>query len=237
MDEAHKSRYSVHPGADKMYADLRSVFWWPGMKKDIALYVAKCLTCSKVKAKLHRPYAFTLALVWQLLKFFMAANVVLLFVGVKLENLKLMVRSYFKKRLTALLKSAKIYSLLVIVKRVMRISIGNLLSLMLVIVFYSKLDLPSELSNIHRVFHVSNLKKCFAEGNFQLPLDEVRIEETMHFVERPVEIMDHKDKVTKLSSLPLVKVRWESKQGADFTWEREDQIKEKYPHLFAIAIL
>ncbi|XP_076919344.1 uncharacterized protein LOC143580112 [Bidens hawaiensis] len=52
-DEAHKLRYSVHPGADKMYTNLRSVFWWPGMKKDIALYVAKCLTCSKVKAEHH----------------------------------------------------------------------------------------------------------------------------------------------------------------------------------------
>ena len=51
MIEAHKSRYSIHPGADKMYQDLRSKYWRPGKKKDIALYVAKCLTCSKVKAE------------------------------------------------------------------------------------------------------------------------------------------------------------------------------------------
>ncbi|GJZ27665.1 putative ribonuclease H-like domain-containing protein [Tanacetum coccineum] len=50
MDEAHKLRYSVHPGADNMYHDLRDVYWWPGMNKDIAIYVNKCLTCSKVKA-------------------------------------------------------------------------------------------------------------------------------------------------------------------------------------------
>ncbi|HVQ00532.1 MAG TPA: RNase H-like domain-containing protein, partial [Candidatus Thermoplasmatota archaeon] len=55
MDEAHKSRYSIHPGADKMYFDLRSVYWWPGMKKDIALYVGKCLTCAKVKAEHQKP--------------------------------------------------------------------------------------------------------------------------------------------------------------------------------------
>ncbi|GJV23405.1 putative reverse transcriptase domain-containing protein [Tanacetum coccineum] len=55
MDEAHKSRYSVHPGADKMYYDLRDMYWCPGMKKDIALYVSKCLTCSKVKAEHERP--------------------------------------------------------------------------------------------------------------------------------------------------------------------------------------
>ncbi|GJY06390.1 putative reverse transcriptase domain-containing protein [Tanacetum coccineum] len=51
MDEAHKSKYSVHPGADKMYYDLRDMYWWPGMKKDVALYVSKCLTCLKVKAE------------------------------------------------------------------------------------------------------------------------------------------------------------------------------------------
>ncbi|GJR30588.1 putative reverse transcriptase domain-containing protein [Tanacetum coccineum] len=55
MDEAHKSRYSVHPGEDKMYYDLRDMYWWPRMKKDMALYVSKCLTCSKVKAGHQRP--------------------------------------------------------------------------------------------------------------------------------------------------------------------------------------
>ncbi|KAI3825397.1 hypothetical protein L1987_06880 [Smallanthus sonchifolius] len=55
MNEAHKTRYSIHPGADKMYQDLRQQYWWPGMKKDIALYVAKCLTCSKVKFEHQRP--------------------------------------------------------------------------------------------------------------------------------------------------------------------------------------
>ncbi|GJW15478.1 putative reverse transcriptase domain-containing protein [Tanacetum coccineum] len=55
MDEAYKSKYSVHPGADKMYHDLRDMYWWPGMKRDIATYVSKCLTCSKVKAEHQRP--------------------------------------------------------------------------------------------------------------------------------------------------------------------------------------
>ncbi|GJX00144.1 putative reverse transcriptase domain-containing protein [Tanacetum coccineum] len=55
MDEAHKTRYSVHPGANKMHYDLRDMYWWPGMKKEIAIYVSKCLTCSKVKAAHQRP--------------------------------------------------------------------------------------------------------------------------------------------------------------------------------------
>ncbi|GJZ20894.1 putative reverse transcriptase domain-containing protein [Tanacetum coccineum] len=55
MDEAHTSRYSIHPGADKMYHDLRDLYWWPGMKRDIDEYVSKCLTCSKIKAEHQKP--------------------------------------------------------------------------------------------------------------------------------------------------------------------------------------
>lgn len=55
LDEAHKSRYSIHTGADKMYKDLSEYYWWPGMKKDIAMYVGKCITCSKVEAVYQKP--------------------------------------------------------------------------------------------------------------------------------------------------------------------------------------
>ncbi|GKE40313.1 putative reverse transcriptase domain-containing protein, partial [Tanacetum coccineum] len=55
IDEAHKTKYYVHPGADKMYHDLRDMYWWPGMKRDIVTYVSKCLTCSKVKTEHQRP--------------------------------------------------------------------------------------------------------------------------------------------------------------------------------------
>ncbi|GKA53300.1 putative reverse transcriptase domain-containing protein, partial [Tanacetum coccineum] len=55
MDEAYKSRYSIHPGADKMYYNLRDMYWWPRMKRDIVTYVSECLTCAKVKAEHQRP--------------------------------------------------------------------------------------------------------------------------------------------------------------------------------------
>ncbi|GKA55583.1 putative reverse transcriptase domain-containing protein [Tanacetum coccineum] len=55
MDEAHNTRYSIHPEMDKMYDNLRDMYWWPGIKKDIAVYVSKCLTCSKVNVKHQRP--------------------------------------------------------------------------------------------------------------------------------------------------------------------------------------
>ncbi|KAJ9536500.1 hypothetical protein OSB04_un000337 [Centaurea solstitialis] len=55
MDEAHQSRYSIHPGSNKMYKGLKAHYWWPGMKKDIATYVSKCLTCARIKAEHQKP--------------------------------------------------------------------------------------------------------------------------------------------------------------------------------------
>ncbi|GJR68389.1 putative reverse transcriptase domain-containing protein [Tanacetum coccineum] len=55
MHESHKSKYSIHPGSDKMYQDLKQLYWWPNMKANIATYVSKCLTCSKVKAEHQKP--------------------------------------------------------------------------------------------------------------------------------------------------------------------------------------
>ncbi|GJX06105.1 putative reverse transcriptase domain-containing protein [Tanacetum coccineum] len=55
MHESHKSKYSIHPGSDKMYQDMKKLYWWPNMKDDIATYISKCLTCAKVKAEHQRP--------------------------------------------------------------------------------------------------------------------------------------------------------------------------------------
>nr|GEY42702.1 putative reverse transcriptase domain-containing protein [Tanacetum cinerariifolium] len=95
-----------------------------------------------------------------------------------------------------------------------------------------KLELLQELSRIHNTFHVSNLKKCYSDDPLTMPLDGLRIDDQHHFVEEPVEIMDHEVKRLKRSRIPLVTVRWNSKRGPEFTWEREDQFKQKYPHLF-----
>ncbi|GJS78626.1 putative reverse transcriptase domain-containing protein [Tanacetum coccineum] len=115
MDEAHTSRYSIHPGADKMYHDLRDLYWWPGMKRDIAEYVSR---------KLHQRY-------WDRSK---------------------------------------------IVERVRPVAY--------------RLKLPQELSCVHDTFHVSNLKKCLAEPDVQVPLDEIEIDENLRFVEEPIEIVE-----------------------------------------------
>ena len=95
-----------------------------------------------------------------------------------------------------------------------------------------RLELPEELNNVHPTFHVSNLKKCLAEENLHVPLEDLQINDTLHFVEKPVEIMDRETKTLRRSRIPIVKVRWEGKRGAEFTWELESDMKAKYPHLF-----
>ncbi|GJW35916.1 putative reverse transcriptase domain-containing protein [Tanacetum coccineum] len=94
------------------------------------------------------------------------------------------------------------------------------------------LELPEELSNVHSTFHFSNLKKCLSDESLIILMKELRLDDKLNFVEEPVEIMDREVKQLRQSRIPIVKVRWNSKRGLEFTWEREDQIHAKYPHLF-----
>ncbi|GJY48964.1 mutator type transposase [Tanacetum coccineum] len=83
-------------------------------------------------------------------------------------------------------------------------------------------------SEVHDTFHVSNLKKCLADANLHVPMDEIKIDKTLHFAEEPVEIMDREVKTLKRSKILIVKVCWNSKRGPKFTWEREDHMKPSY---------
>ncbi|GJZ11710.1 hypothetical protein Tco_0546469 [Tanacetum coccineum] len=80
-----------------------------------------------------------------------------------------------------------------------------------------KLELPQELSRIHNTFDVSNLKKCYADKPLAVPLDGLHIDDKLHFVEEPVEIMDRKVKILKQSRILIVKVRWNSRRALEFT--------------------
>nr|GEU47264.1 putative reverse transcriptase domain-containing protein [Tanacetum cinerariifolium] len=95
-----------------------------------------------------------------------------------------------------------------------------------------KFKLPQELSRVHNMFHVSNLKKRHADEPLVVPLDGLHFDDKLHFVEEPIEIVDREVKWLKRSRITLIKVRWNSRQGLEFTWEREDQFRKKYPHLF-----
>ncbi|GKA69746.1 hypothetical protein Tco_0775810, partial [Tanacetum coccineum] len=99
-----------------------------------------------------------------------------------------------------------------------------------------QLELPKQLSRVHSTFHVSKLKKCRAEEPLAIPLDEIQVDDKLHFIEEPVEIMDCEVKHLNQSCISIVKVRWNSRRGPEFTWEREDQMQKKYPHLFPISV-
>ncbi|GKA18467.1 putative reverse transcriptase domain-containing protein [Tanacetum coccineum] len=95
-----------------------------------------------------------------------------------------------------------------------------------------RLDLLEQLSRVHSTFHVSNLKKCLVDEPLSIPLEEIQIDDKLNFIEEPVEIMDREVKRLYQSRIPIVKVRWNSRRGPEFTWEREDQMKKKAPSPF-----
>ncbi|GJZ48981.1 hypothetical protein Tco_0603171 [Tanacetum coccineum] len=95
-----------------------------------------------------------------------------------------------------------------------------------------RLRLAEELSGVHDTFHMSNLKKCLAGASLHVPLNEIKVDKSLRFIEEPVEILDREIRILKRSKISLVKVCWNSKRGPEFTWEREDYMKSKYPQLF-----
>nr|GEW51266.1 putative reverse transcriptase domain-containing protein [Tanacetum cinerariifolium] len=82
-----------------------------------------------------------------------------------------------------------------------------------------RLELLQQLSRVHNTFLVSNLKKCLSDESLVIPLDKLHIDDKLHFVEEPVEIMDRESKQLKKSRIPIIKVRWNSKRGPEFTWK------------------
>ncbi|GJY83272.1 putative reverse transcriptase domain-containing protein [Tanacetum coccineum] len=88
-----------------------------------------------------------------------------------------------------------------------------------------RLELPEKLSRVHSTFHVSKLKKCMADEPLAIPLDEIQVDDKLNFIEEPVKIMDREVKRLKQSRISIVKVRWNSRRGPEFTWEREEQMQ------------
>ncbi|GKD17338.1 hypothetical protein Tco_1206496 [Tanacetum coccineum] len=80
---------------------------------------------------------------------------------------------------------------------------------------------------------MSNLKKCLADLTLQVPLDEIRFDDKLNFMEELVEILEREIKKLKRARIAIIKVRWNLKRGLEITWEHEDQMKLKYPHLFS----
>ncbi|GJS71357.1 putative reverse transcriptase domain-containing protein [Tanacetum coccineum] len=346
MHESHKSKYSIHPGSDKMYQDMKKLYWWPNMKADIATYVSKCLTCAKVKAEHQRPSGLlvqpkipewkwdniTMDFVTKLPKSSQGYDTIwvivdrltksAIFVPMReTDPMDKLARMYLKEVVTRSLQNAlgtnldmstgyhpqtdgqskRTIQTLEDMLRACVIDFGKGWANHLPLVEFSynnsyhasikaapfkalygrkcrspvcwteageaqiigpeliqettkkivqikqrmqaardrqksyvnlkrkpmdfqvgdnviekvgdiayKLELPEELSMVHNTFHVSNLKKCYADEPLAVPLDGLHFDDKLHFVEELIEIMDREVKRLKQSRIPLVKVRWNS---------------------------
>nr|GEX06041.1 putative reverse transcriptase domain-containing protein [Tanacetum cinerariifolium] len=363
MHESHKSKYSIHLGLEKMYRDIKKLYWWPNIKANIATYVSKCLTCAKVKAEHQRPSGFLgYDTIWVIVDRLTKSAI---FMPMReIDPLDKLARMYLKEALGTSLDMSTAYHpktdgqsertiqtledmlracvidfvngwvkyfpliefsynnsyhasikaapfealygrkchspvcwaevgqvqltgpelvqetterIIQIKQRIqtandrqksyadlkrkpiefrvgdkvmLKVSpwkgvvrfgkrgklnpryVGPLKVLKKVGAVAYKLELPQELSTVHNTFHVSNLKKCYSDDPLVVPLEALQLDDKLYFFEEPVEVMDHEVKQLRQSRVLIVKVRWNSRRGPEFTWEREDQFRKKYPHLF-----
>nr|GEZ95452.1 retrovirus-related Pol polyprotein from transposon 17.6 [Tanacetum cinerariifolium] len=197
MDEAHTLRYSIHPGVDKMYYDLRDLYWWHGMKRDIAEYALD--TKLNMSTTYHPETDGQSEHTIQTLKDMLRACV-MDFGGSWDTHLPLVEFSYnnsYHKNIKCVPFEALYGRLFEIMERVGRVAY--------------RLKLPHELSCIHDTFHVSNLKKCLSESDAYIPLEEIKVDENLRFIEEPIKIVERDVKKLNQRRIPLVKVRWNSR--------------------------
>ncbi|GJV47743.1 putative reverse transcriptase domain-containing protein [Tanacetum coccineum] len=320
-----RKKYFVHPGDDKMYYDLRDRYWWPGMKKDIAEYVSKCLTCLKVKAEHQRPSGllqqpeipvwkwegiamdFVTKLprtssghdtIWVIVdRLTKSAHFLPMREDYKMDRLarlylnEIVARhgvpisiisdrdSRFTSRFWQSMQEAlgtrldmstayhpqtdgqseRTIQTLEDMLRACVLDFGGSWDVLFLLIkdrlkvardrqksYADKRRKPLEFSvgdyvllkcrieNVvtlgrtgilaPRFLRVNTIKEVFGRSNTAVPLDEIQVDAKLNFVEVPVEILEIEFKKLKRSRIAIVKVRWNSKRGLEFTWEREDQI-------------
>ncbi|GKA09404.1 putative reverse transcriptase domain-containing protein [Tanacetum coccineum] len=226
MHESHKSKYSIHPGSDKMYQDMKKLYWWPNMKADIATYVSKCLTCVKVKAEHQRPLGL---LVQPKIPQWKWDNITMDFV-------------------TKLPKSSQGYDTISLdmstvyhpqtdgqsertIQTLEDMTLEDMLHAC-VIDFGNGWETTEKVIQIkQRMQAARDRQKSYVDLK-PVPLEGLYVDDKLRFVEEPVQIMDREVKRLKQSRILIVNVRWNSRRGLEFTWEREDQFQKKYSHLF-----
>jgi hypothetical protein len=96
-----------------------------------------------------------------------------------------------------------------------------------------QLELPPQLSDVHDVFLVLQLRKCLRVPEEQMPLEELTVGEDLTYQEYPVKILDTSDKVTRNNHYKMCKVQWSNHTKEEATWEKEDQLKAEFPEIFS----
>jgi len=99
-----------------------------------------------------------------------------------------------------------------------------------------KLQLPEQLTGVHPIFHVSQLRKCLRVPNEVLPPETVDLQETLEYMEYPIKILDRAEKETRRTMIPYCKVLWSNHTEREATWEKEAELKKLYPHLFETQV-
>ncbi|GJR91251.1 putative reverse transcriptase domain-containing protein [Tanacetum coccineum] len=259
MDEAHKTRYFVHPRAGKMYHDLRYMYWWPGMKRDISTYVSKCLTCSKVRAEHQRPSGLlkqpeisewkwdkiTMDFITKLPRSKSGHDSIWVIIDRLTKSAYFLATcdDYSTKRL------AKLYIDEIVARHGVPVSIisdqhgrspvlwaeireSSLIGPELVQEITNKVVLIKEKLKMAR-----DRRKSYADNRCK-PL-EFEVGDRVLLKVSPWKSVVRFEKKGKLaprslkhSKISLVKVRWNSKRSPEFTWESEDHMKANYPQLF-----
>nr|GEW99513.1 putative reverse transcriptase domain-containing protein [Tanacetum cinerariifolium] len=260
MHESHKSKYSIHPGSDKMYQDLKLLYWWPNIKADIATYVSKCLTYAKTAKNAEwevvcrhgvpvliisdRDIHFT-SRFWRSLQEALGKNLDMSTVyhpqtdGQSERTIQTLYHASIKAAPYEALYERKCRSPVSPWKGTIRLEKRRKLSPCYIMPFKIlarvghvpyTLELPKELKGIHSTFHVLNHKKCLAKGNIVFPMDEIKLDNKFHMIEQPVEVVDKEVKRLKKSRIPIVK-SWGLQRGPEFTWDVRNRLK-KFSRLF-----
>ena len=97
-----------------------------------------------------------------------------------------------------------------------------------------RLDLPDELFQIHNTFHVSQLRNCVTDEAVFISLDDIQVDRSLNYVEKPIPILDRKTKALQNKEVKLVKVKWQHRKGSEWTWEPNEEMREHYPSLFKV---